>query len=515
MACRRGMHFGEGVSLMSEKLVGVDIGSGGCKVVIIDSSGQIKGTAYQEWSTSYPHPGWSEQDPADWEKVLGSTMRAALRRGHIRPQEVAAIALGSATHSIVFLDGNDQVLRPAFLWTDKRTLRQVEWLKERHGDLIFRETLHAPNVNWSLPYLIWVREKEPQIWARTKRVVMPKDYMRFRLTGVWASDPIDAVGTLMFNPAKRDWSEPICNALDIPPDILPPLSQPEKISGTIMKDPAELLGLREGTPVITGTTDQAFEALGSGAIAPGQGIVKLATAGNVAVVTDAPHPDPLKVYAYLHIVPDQWYTLTGTTSCAVCYRWLRDTFFQDFKSEEAGNGLSAFERMDSMAGEVEEGCEGLFFHPNLHGSFNAPWLKGDFIGISFRHTRAHFARSVLEGIAFSLYEAYQRLEALDLDADDLRIIGGGSKSRLWQQIICDVFGRTIVVPAVSDSSFGAAILAAIATGIFRDVEEAVNQCVHFTRTLEPDKKRHELYQQLYGCYQETQSSLEPLYHKYS
>ena len=500
---------------MSEKLVGVDIGSGGCKVVIIDPSGQIKGEAYQEWTTHYPHPGWSEQDPAEWEKTLGITMRAAMIKGEIRPREVAAIALGSATHSIVFLDGNDQVLRPAFLWTDKRTLPQVEWLRETHGDLIFREALHAPNVNWSLPYLLWVRENEPHVWARTERVAMPKDYIRFRLTGIWASDPIDAVGTLMFNPANRSWSEKICNALDIPLDILPSLSPPEEIIGPLSKYAAQLLGLREGTPVITGTTDQACEALGSGAISPGQGIVKLATAGNVAVVTDAPHPDPLKVYAYLHIVPGQWYTLTGTTSCAVCYRWLRDTFFEDFKSENVGNRASAYERMDSMAGEVEEGCEGLYFHPNLHGSFTSPRMKGDFIGISFRHTRAHFARSVLEGIAFSLYEAYERLEALAVNADDLRIIGGGSKSPLWQQIICDVFGQAILVPTVSDSSFGAAILAAIATGIFRDAEDAVNQCVHYKRSLEPDRRRNELYQQLYAGYRESQSSLEPIYNKYS
>lgn len=498
---------------MGKGLIGVDIGSGGCKVVIIDPTGRILGRAYQEWPTYYRHPGWSEQEPSDWEKALSSTMKAAMGSGKIEPNDIGVIAFGSATHSIVFLDENNQILRPAILWTDKRTIEQVDYLRANYGDLIFEETLHSPHVNWSLPYLIWVRENEPDIWKKTKRVLMPKDYIRLRLTGVWVTDPIDAVGTLLFNPRKREWSGKICKTFDIPLEILPPILPPDHIVGVLTPEAAHTLGLKEGTPVIVGTTDQASEALGAGAIDPGQGIVKLATAGNVATVTAAPHPDPSRVYSYIHLVPGQWYMLTGTRSCAVCYRWLRDAFFEDLKKLEKTEGTSAYARMDNMAAEVPLGSEGLIFHPNLQGGSTEPRLRGNFVGITFRHTRAYFARSVLEGVAFSLLGALEREESLGVRADNFRLIGGGSRSSLWRQIICDVFGREMIVPAIDDSSFGTAMLGGIAIGVFKDIREAVNRCVRYKQKLTPDEGNHKTYQALFERYKEIEEVLVPIYRK--
>jgi len=268
------------------------------------------------------------------------------------------------------------------------------------------------------------------------------------------------------------------------------------------------LGLREGIPVIIGTTDQASEALGAGAIRPGQGIVKIATAGNLAVVTKTPYPDPLRVFAYLHLVLGQWYTITGVTSCAVCYRWLRDTFFEDIKKTDEG---SVYKNMDLMAAQVPVGSEGLIFHPHLHGSFTDPTIKGDFTGITFRHNRSHFARSVLEGVGFALYDALQRELALGVVAENFRLIGGGAKSPLWRQIVCDILGREMVVPAMHDSSFGTAMLGGIAIGAFAGVEDAVSKCVSYKETITPNKENYEIYQKLFECYKKIEESLKPNY----
>ena len=498
---------------MKNRLIGVDIGSGGCKVIIIDETGKILGRSYQEWPTYYRHPGWSEQEPSDWEKALSITMKMAMDSGRIKPAEIGAITFGSATHSIVFLDERDQILRPAILWTDKRTIEQVDYLRMNYGELIFEETLHSPNVNWTLPYLIWVREKEPDVWKKTKRILMPKDYIRLRLTGAWATDPIDAVGTLLFNPRKREWSEKICNTFDIPLEILPPVLPPDHVAGVLNKESAHILGLKEGIPVIVGTTDQASEAFGAGAIDPGQGIVKLATAGNVATVTEAPHPDRSLVHSYLHLVAGQWYMLTGTRSCAVCYRWLRDAFFEDLKALEKTEGTPSYARMDDMAAEVPLGSEGLIFHPHLQGASIEPRMRGNFVGITFRHTRAYFARSVLEGVAFSLLAAREKIGSLGIRADNFRLIGGGSRSSLWQQIVCDVFGKEMIVPAVDDSSFGTAMLGGIAIGVFRDIREAVNRCVQYKQKLTPDAENHKIYQALFDRYKEIEEALVPTYRK--
>ena len=493
-------------------IVGVDLGSGGCKVVIINEEGGFCAKAYREWPTHYPHPGWSEQWPEEWELGLRETLQQAMDSVHMKPAEVAVLAFSSATHSTVFLDKKNRVLRPAILWTDRRTIPIVERLKRDHEDLIFSETLHAPNVNWSLPYLIWVRENEPSVWEKVSRILMPKDYIRLRLTGEWATDPIDAVGTLMFNPVKKEWSARVCSALQIPMHILPPVLPPSQVAGGLTQEGADLLGLKEGIPVIVGTTDQAAEALCAGAIQPGQGILKMATAGNVAIVTRQPHPVPLQVYAYLHLVPGLWYSLTGTISCAVCYRWLRDTFF---KGAAVGTnpGSSLYEQMDASASQVPIGSEGLIFHPYLQGSFTNPYLKADFVGVTFRHHASHFCRAVLEGVAFSLFEGLKREEALGISADNFRLIGGGAKSPLWRRIICDVFGREILIPSMDDSSFGMAMLGGVAQGVFADLQDAVNRCVHYRESISPDMASHKIYQEIYEGYQETAEALKASYER--
>lgn len=494
---------------MSKKyMIGIDIGSGGCKVTIIDEEGNVNGSGYREYSTYYPYPGWSEQEPKDWYDALMHTLKDAFTEGRIYPQQIVSIAIGAATHTMVLLDEKDEVLRPAILWTDKRTISQVEVLRNNFGSEILGETLHMPNVNWTLPYLVWIRENEPKIWKRAKKLLMPKDYIRFKLTGILATDWMDAHGTLMFNVLKREWSEKICNLLEIPIEILPSVYPPDKIAGEVCRSAAQELGLPEGIPVVIGTTDQASEAFGSGAIEPGQGIIKIATAGNVAVVTKEPHPNPPKIYAYFHIKPIYWYTLAGTISCAVCYRWLRDSLCGEETAETSKKGGNPYELMDHLAERAPVGCEGLIFHPYLQGAIWNPYLRADFVGITPRHRKGHFIRAVLEGVAFSLYHCVTELEKLGVEIKDFRIIGGGARSALWRQIVCDMVGKNLIRPKIDDSSFGTALVGGLGIGLFKSVEDAVKQCVQHIDVIQPDLKNHEIYLQLFDVYKKVSEDLD-------
>ena len=488
-------------------MLGIDIGSGGCKITIVDKSGNVAATAFKEYPTDYPHTGWAEQHPATWYEALRQNLKNAVDQNRIDPGQIASIAVGAATHTLVLLGSNNEVLRPAILWRDKRTIAQVEALRSSHGKEILDETLHMVNVNWTLPYLVWIREKEPQVWKKAKTILMPKDYIRFRLTGDLATDWMDAHGTMLFNVSDRKWSQKVCDIAQIPMELLPTVYPPEKIIGSLSGSAARELGLVQGTPVVTGTTDQAAEAFGAGAIESGQGIIKLATAGNVAIVTDGPHPNPPRVYAYYHILPSKWYTLAGTISCAVCYRWLRDALCQHEVSASRDNETNAFELMDRMAGRVPVGCEGLIFHPHLQGAIWDPYLKANFFGVTSRHGREHFVRAVLEGVAFSLYSCVREIEKLGVAIDDFRIIGGGAASPLWRQIVCDVMGKSLIHPQIEDSSFGTALVGGLGVGLFASVAEAVRTCVNITDSIQPSQDNHAKYARLFKVYEKVSQDL--------
>jgi len=305
--------------------LGIDVGSSACKVTAVNADGQVLGRGQQEYETRYPAPGWAEQDPEVWVQAVRSALASLVGAGRpFAPRDIACLAISGATHTLICLDGKGEVLRPAILWTDKRTIAEVEWLRREHGRLIIDETLHAPNVNWTLPYLLWIRQHEGSVWSRIDTILMPKDYLRLRLTGHRGTDWMDAHGTLLFNVPQRRWSELICDALDIPARILPEALSPLQVVGKVTRRGSEEFGIPAGVPVIVGTTDQASEAFGTGTVRPGSGLIKLATAGNVAVVTSRPHPDPPHVYAYYHLKDGYWYTISGTSSCAGCRRWIQD-----------------------------------------------------------------------------------------------------------------------------------------------------------------------------------------------
>jgi xylulokinase len=503
------------MGLKENYLLGVDIGSGSLKSSIVRGDGAVMGSASKDVATHYPRPGWSEQNPEDWYEAFCETVRRALAQSGLPAKQIRALCTTAAAHTPVLLGADDEVLRPAILWTDQRSAQEAAWLNENFGDRILRVGYQRANPTWTLPMLLWVKRQEPQVAQRTKKVMLAKDYLRFRITGTWETDWIDALGTLMLDAERKRWSEELCGYIDWPLDTLPRIVSPRDVVGSVTRQAARDCGLMEGTPVVAGTADTAAEDYGVGAIDPGQGVIKLATAGNTNVMTETPRPHPLLIN-YYHVVPGMWYTVAATNSCASAHRWLRDQFFRSDIERSEGKGKDAFEVMDAIARDVPVGSEGLLFHPYLLGERSPYWdplLRADFLGITMRHRREHFVRALYEGIAFSLRDCLTSLAPLDLKMEEARIIGGGSRSALWRQIVCDVMGMEILKTAEDDASFGAALIAGVGVGVFVDERDAVGKCVKIVSSNRPDPRNHERYNQLFGLYKDAQRRLVEINHE--
>ena len=492
-------------------LMGIDIGAGSLKTTIIGSRGQVVGSAARDLKTASPQPLWSEQDPNDWWQATCETVRQALQEAGLRGDEIAGVSFSAGAHTPVIEDGQGRVLRPAILWNDQRSSAEAAELQQRHGDRILAIAHNRPAATWTMPQLLWLARHEPEVMRAARRIYVAKDWLRTRLTGSWETDRTDAVGTLLFDVAGDTWSQALCDMIGLDPSLLPPVVEPAAVVGTVTAAAANACGLAAGTPVVCGTSDTSVEAYGAGALAPGQGTVKLATAATVSIIGGQAHVHPTLIN-YPFAVPGLWYTITGTNSCASAHRWLRDRFFMDGHA----SGAQAFARMDEMAAASTAGADGLLFHPYLQGERAPHWdaqLRADFIGMTFRHERGDFVRALYEGIAFSLRDILEQFRAQKLDLSEARIIGGGARSATWRQIVSDVLGIRILMPQVTDASFGAAILAGVGVGVFTDESSAVRACVGTAAVHEPDPHRRDLYDALYPVYRDSALALIDTNHR--
>ena len=407
----------------------------------------------------------------------------------------------------------EKILRPCIMWMDQRSIRQTQSLETRIGKEIFRITFNKVNPTWTLPQLLWIRENEPEILKRVERIFFTKDYLRYRLTGTWETDYIDAHGSMLFDGGKRRWSEALIGETGLSPSAFPPIRKPAEICGRVTRRAAVETGLREGTPLIVGTSDTAAEDYGAGAIKPGQGVVKMATAGNVCLMADRPYPTPVG-FNYPHVMEGLWYIVAGTNSCAMANRWYRDTLCHGEMEEARTTGKTAFRLLDERAGKIPPGSDGLFFHPYLLGErspYFDPFLRASFVGATARHRKEHFSRAVLEGVAYSLLDAQRVLADLGQKLKDIRLIGGGAKSPLWRKILADVMGKPVWVPASGDASFGSALLAGVGIGLFSDPAGAVRQGVRYVARVSPDPRAHKLYQNFFPLYRKIHDQLAPVH----
>ena len=493
-------------------LLGIDFGSGGCKVTAIDGSGRLLGEASREYPTYYERPGWSEQEPADWYRAMCGAL-AQVRASGVDFTRLCAVAFDGSTHNAVLLDGAMRPIRRTIIWTDQRSVEECASLKEKHGERIFEIAYQMPTPTWTLPQLLWLKRHEPEVAAKTKHILFVKDFVRFLVSGVAATDRIEAQGTLFFDMKRGTWSEELAARAGVPAAALPRLVEPTDRTGEVTAEAARLTGIPAGTPVICGSSDSAAEDYGAGAIEPGDAIVKLATAGNVNVMTAEAHPHP-QTLTYSHIVPGMWYTVSATNAAAVCQRWFRDLFCEEEKRRGAELGVKSFELMDRLAETSPAGSNGLFFHPYLQGERCPYWdpkLRGSFTGIGMGSTRADFLRALLEGVAFSLRDCRSLIDELGLPMKRIFLIGGGARSRIWSEIVCNVMNVPVELPSPGDASFGAALLAGVGAGIYPDAQSAVRQCLTISRRIEPDPELSARYAGLFQTYRAIHDALAPVY----
>lgn len=483
-------------------LLGIDFGGGSSKATLLSHEGRIVAENTVEYPTLYPESGACEQSPADWVAALCINTRELLQQSGVDAGDITAVALDSATHTYVMLDGEGRPVYNAIHWTDTRCRAQATQLREVYGEEIFAKTYHKPDTIWTLPSLLWFGQTHADVFAKVKHILFEKDYLRYFLTDVLCTDHIEAQGSMLYDCNRRVWDEQLCALAGISTELLPPLVKPTDVVGTITPSAAEQTGLVSGTPVICGTTDTVMEVFASGAVSCGDMTVKLATAGRICVITDQAYPDR-QLINYSHIVDGLWYPGTATKAAAASSRWYRDTFGGNYRG------------FNEEAADVPLGCDGLRFHPYLNGELTPyadPMLCGSFTGIRATHTKAHFTRAVFEGVALSMLDCKRYLDGKNIPYQKVATaIGGGVKGKLWRQILSDVLGLTLRITESSDSSLGSAMLAGVATGVFADAKAAVDACIEQVDLVEPNLENTARYAEIFEEYKKIHDALAPIY----
>lgn len=493
-------------------LLGIDIGTSGTKVIAIDEGGKLVATAAVEYDYSTPQPLWAEQNPALWwEAVCDCCRRITAQIGNA---DIAGIGLSGQMHGLTMLDENGDVLRPAILWNDGRTQKQCDEITEIVGlETLVAETANPALTGFTAPKILWVRQNEPEIYVRTRMMLLPKDYVRYQLTGEFATEVSDASGTLLLNVPQRKWSHVVCEKLDIPLTYLPRVTESTEVSGYISERAAQLTGLKAGTPVVGGGSDQAAGAVGNGIVQSGILSVTTGTSGVVFAFADTPTVDPqLRMHTFCHAVPGKWHVMGVMLSAGGSLRWYRDTLARSEKSVAAHMNIDAYELIAREADTVGAGAEGLLFLPYLTGERTPhadPLARGAFVGLTVRHTKAHMARAVLEGVSFGLRDSLEIMKSMGVSIGNVRCSGGGAKSSVWRQIQADVFGFPLSTIAIDEGpALGVALLAGVGVGIYNSVEEACSATVKVSRGASVIEENARIYDEYYRVYGELYPALK-------
>lgn len=501
-------------------LLGIDVGTSGTKTLLVNEKGKVVARAVAEYPLLTPRPGWTEQHPEDWWQATVQTIRQVLGTAGVKPERIAGIGLSGQMHGSVFLDATGAVIRPAILWNDQRTGEQCANITARVGRKhVIAETCNPVLTGFQAPKIIWLRDNEPENYERLRQVLLPKDYVRYRLTGEFATEVSDASGTALFNVPRRQWSDLILARLDLPREWLPRVYESPEVTGAITPEVAHLTGLKAGTPVVGGGGDQAAGGVGNGIVEPGAVSCTTGTSGVVFAYLDEPVMDQqLRTHTFCHAVPGKWHVMGVMLSAGGSLRWLRDTVFGAEKAVAAELGVDPYELITAEAERVPPGSEGLLFLPYLTGErtpYPDPDARGVFCGLGLSHERRHLARAVLEGVSFGLRDSFELLAAMGLAMPQVRVSGGGARSRVWRQIQADVSGREMCVINVEEgAAFGACLLAGVGAGVYANVPEACRQTIRVVDALAPNPEAVAHYERSYvlfrGLYSALRRSFEGL-----
>ncbi|HTQ96330.1 MAG TPA: xylulokinase [Candidatus Acidoferrum sp.] len=493
-------------------ILGIDVGTGGTRAVLIDTHGRLIGSATSEHSPmSSPHIGWAEQSPDDWWRAACQAIQECLSRSSTSPSEITAIGLTGQMHGLVLLDASDQVVRPAIIWCDQRTEEECREITKQVGaERLIELTANPALTGFTLPKIWWVRKHEPENWARVRSLMLPKDYIRFRLTGARAIDVADASGTLMFDVVHRRWSQPMLAVSKLDEAFLPKVFESQEVSGKVNDAGAKQSGLRAGIPVVAGAGDQAAGAVGMGIVKPGAVSATIGTSGVVFAATSSPVLEPKgRIHTFCHAIPNRWHVMGVTQGAGLSLRWFRDQF-----GSGKDDGRDPYERLSDEASKTPPGADGLLWAPYLMGERTPhldPNARGALVGITAQHTRAHIIRAILEGVAFSLRDSLTLFRQIGVPVESIRLGGGGARSPLWQQIQADIYGMPVeLIEADEGGAYGAAILAGVGTGTWPSVEAACESSVRVAKRVNPDPKTAAKMDQQYAEYRKLYPALRDI-----
>ena len=499
---------------MQKHVLGVDVGTGGTRAVIMAADGRIVGSATEDHEPfASPRIGWAEQRPEDWWRAAGIAVRKALAAGKLKGEQVACVGFSGQMHGAVMLDSSDVPVRPALIWCDVRTEKQCREINERIGaKRIIELTCNPALPNFTVTKFLWTRENEPENWNRVRSVMLPKDYVRFRLTGERAIDVADASGTLLLDVARRQWSTEVLSTLEIDRALLPKLYESPDVCGAVSSAGSEATGLLKGTPVVAGAGDQAAGATGMGIVAPGSVSATIGTSGVVFAATDRPALDADgRLHTFCHAVPGRWHVMGVTQAAGLSLRWFRD----QFGTASTNDGRDPYEQLTAEAAAIPPGSDGLLWAPYLMGERTPhldPNARAALIGLTASHTRAHVIRAILEGVAFSLKDTFTIFDEMNVPVKKIRLGGGGARSPLWRQIQADVYGREVeIVEAEEGAAHGAAILAGVGAKIWSSVDGTCDSVVHVAKRVCPIENNLTPMQASYAAYRRIYPAMKTIF----
>jgi xylulokinase len=496
-------------------LLGIDIGTSGTKTLLIDARGRILASVTVEYPAYAPRPAWSEQDPEDWWRATAASVRKALARAKVMPADVAGVGLSGQMHGSVFLDKSGKVLRRAILWNDQRTGAECDEITRAAGGRakLIRMVSNPALTGFTAPKILWVRKHEPRIYDRTSQILLPKDYVRFRLTGEFATEVSDASGTLLLDVKKRVWCRPLLDALKIDPALLPRVYESPEVSGRLTPEAARATGLAAGTPVVGGGGDQAAGAVGNGIVRRGVISATLGTSGVVFAHADAVETDPDgRVHTFCHAVPGKWHVMGVVLAAGGSLQWFRNTLCRDLVAEARRRKVDPYELITAEAASVPAGSHGLYFLPYLTGERTPhadPHARAAWVGLSNMHARPHMARAVMEGATYAMRDCLEIIRGMGVPVTEIRVSGGGARSGFWRSLQADVYGRPVwTVSSGEGPAFGVALLAGVGTGVWSSVPEACDATIRKVSRTKTTKKAAALYDKMYPEYGQLYRSLK-------
>ena len=462
-------------------LLGLDVGTTSTRTIIIDENGKLIASSTSDYKLITPKPGWAEQNPDDWWTASIKTIKDVIKKSNVSPEDIVCIGLSGQMHGSVFLDSDGNVIRPAILWCDQRTYEQCETIYKIFGyDGFIKLSYNRALPGFTAPKILWLRENEPENYKKVSKILLPKDYIRYKLSNNYATEVSDASGTILMNIPLRNWSDEILDGLEIKKSLLPEVFESVIISAKVSSEASHLTGLAQGTPIVGGGSDNAAGAVGSGIVKSGLISDSIGTSGVVFAHSDKPLYDPQgRLHSFCHAVPGKWHLTGVTLSAAGSLKWYYEKFGPSGEIIKNFPDIEGYSLLDKQAERVPAGSGGLIFLPYLSGErtpYADPYARGVFFGISYLHGPDHFVRSIMEGVAFSQLDCLSLMRDLNINSDKIILFGGGARSSIWRQIIADILNSRVVTLNVEEgSAFGAAIIAGAGCGIYSSIEEGVNK----------------------------------------